>query len=91
MADAMSVKDVWDDGVNARLVAGHYGYTSDELAPTRGFWRNDGTVLKKLSEVQELLEKFGDPEKKIRVVFDYDPNYPRALIQVWGLRSYSLE
>ena len=85
MADAMSMKDVWDDGVNARLVAEHYGYTSDELAPTRGFWRNDKTVLKRLSEVQVLLEQFSDPGKKIRVVFDYDPDYPRALIQVWGI------
>lgn len=78
---------VWEDGVNPAMIAEHFGYSVDELAPTRGFWENNGEVLKRLSGVQEALEKFRDPKKKIRVIFDYDPDYPRALVQIWGMAS----
>ncbi len=29
-------------------------------------------------------------ERKIRVVFDYDPDYPRAVLQIWGLQPATL-
>lgn len=74
--------------INTAAVLAHYGYEPGRLAPTRGIWENDSAAIQRLSKLPELLERYGDG--KLRVVFDYDPEYPRALIQVWGLRKVSL-
>lgn len=74
--------------IDIASVLAHYGYTSEKTAPTRGVWANDGTALQRLSSLPELLEQH--ESGKLRIVFDYDPEYPKALIQVWGLRKVSL-
>ena len=79
---------LWVDGVNSSIVYAHYGYVKD-LAISAGFWRNDGTIFQKLAQVPELIERYG--KGKIRAIFDYDPDYPRALIQIWGLPSPDLQ
>ena len=75
---------LWVDGVNSGIVLEHYGHVKDIMVHT-GFWRNDGTIFQKLAQVPELIEKYG--KGKIRAIFDYDPDFPRALIQIWGLKS----
>lgn len=74
--------------IDAASVLAHYGYTPEKAAPARGIWANDDTVLQRLSKLPELLEQHGSG--KLRIVFDYDPEYPKALIQVWGLRKVNL-
>lgn len=79
---------LWVDGVNSGLVLDHYGYVKDVMVHT-GFWRNDGTIFQKLAQVPELIERYGNG--KIRAIFDYDPDFPRALIQIWGLPAPDLK
>lgn len=73
---------LWPDGVNSRMVLEHYGYKKDHDGP-RGFWRNDGTVFQRFCEIPEVIQQFG--RGKVRVIFDYDPDFPRALVQILGL------
>ena len=63
----------------------HFGYQKDSAAPALGNWANDGTAFRRLASLPEVLERFSNPEIRIRVVFDYDPAFPRALLQVWGM------
>lgn len=66
-----------------RDIAEHYGYT--ETANTTGCWQIDETTLERLKTLPEVL----DPKRKIRITFDYDPDFPRALIQIWtGVKEY---
>lgn len=68
----------------------HFGYQKGSAAPAVGNWANDGTVFNRLGSLPEVLERFADPQKKIRVIFDYDPNFPRTLLQVWGMSEVGL-
>jgi hypothetical protein len=62
----------------------HYGYT--ESAHASAYWEINENTLERLKLLPEAL----DPKKKIRVTFDYDPDFPRALIQVWdGVRDFT--
>ena len=73
---------LWPDGVNSRMVLEHYGYKRDLDGP-RGFWSNDGTIFERFCKIPEVIQQFGNG--KIRVIFDYDPDFPRALVQILGL------
>lgn len=76
-----------DDGFNPGKVLGHYGYDASAArsgSVMLGFWQND-EVMKKLALLPELLEKHRSSNGKVRITFDYDPEFPRALVQVWGL------
>ena len=61
----------------SREVAERYGYTS--LANKRGMWPVQPGVLQNLALLPQAL----DESKKIRIIFDYDPNFHRALVQVF--------
>lgn len=76
------MQDLWEDGVNSQTVLEHYGREMDVHA-MRGFWKNDDSVLENLKKIPELL----DAKEKIRITFDYDPDYPRALIQIRGFKK----
>lgn len=73
---------LWPDGVNSRMVLEHYGYERDHDGP-RGFWSNDGTIFQRFCEIPEVIQQFG--RGKVRVIFDYDPDFPRALVQILGI------
>ena len=74
-------------------VFAHFGYDHAKTPGVgSGCWPNDGkTIMRHLRALPEILEKYTDPKKKIRVVFDYDPDFPRALFQLWGLEDVDLE
>ena len=61
----------------SETVAAHYGYKS--LSSKRGMWPIAPGVLDRLSRLPEVL----DEKKKFRVIFDYDPEFQRALIQIF--------
>ena len=86
----MENETLWEDGTNGPRTLEHYGYSPEDYLTggvSRGFWPNDGTALEKLKNLPEYIQ-LAHPAQKIRIVFDYDPEYPRALIQVfsgkWG-------
>ena len=71
----------------------HFGYeVKHESGVGTGCWSNDGkTIMQNLRALPEILEQFSDPKKRIRVVFDYDPDFPRALFQFFELESPAAE
>ena len=71
----------------------HFGYeVKHESGVGAGCWPNDGeTIMRRLRFLPEILEGYTDPAKKIRVVFDYDPDFPRALFQIFELESSTAE
>ncbi len=64
-----------------------YGYSVP--APTIGRWPVSG-ALDRLSSLPKALRLMGAGEQKIRIVFDYDPDLPEALLQIWGLHIATL-
>lgn len=66
----------------------HFAYGN--TAPTNGIWPNDGTALGRLGKLPEVLHLCQAEKKKIRIVFDYDPDFPKALLQIWGLEPATL-
>ena len=61
----------------------HFGYENVH-APKHGTgcWANDGeTIPRNIQELPEALELIVEPNEKVRLIFDYDPNFPRALFQ----------
>lgn len=81
--------------VNAEMVMAHYGYSGDGLGSVEagtmtGIWPVNGNdlfppAIQRLASLQEVLEQYHDPKKKLRVIFDLDPEFPVALVQVSGL------
>lgn len=67
------------------IILKHYGYDSECVAPMMGIWRNDGTALSRLISLPDALGLYKAEQRKIRVIFDYDPDYPWAVLQIWGL------
>lgn len=83
-------KPVWEDGITPSMVMKHYGYDNNDKTHAVGMWLNDDTVFQKLRELSDVVERFSDPRKKIRIIFDYDPDFPRALLQIWGMSAVEI-
>lgn len=65
-----------ENGLTRQSVAEHYGYST--VANKLGCWKIETGALDRLAFLPEVL----DPKKKFRVTFDYDPEFPRALLQI---------
>ncbi len=68
------------DGKMSQLaseVAEHYGYS--DISTFRGMWPIQPSVLEKIKLLPEVL----DETKKFRVIIDYDPEFTRALVQIF--------
>lgn len=90
MNNTFSTPKEWSADATRKETFEHYDYVY-ERAPEYGVgcWANDGeTIMRNIRALPEILEQFTDPEKKIRIIFDYDPNFPRALFQLWGLQKH---
>lgn len=72
---------------NTKDALKHYGYPED--TPDKdvgiGLW-DKSDALDRLAKLPEMLPHL-DGNKKIRVVFDYDPDFPKALLQITGLKD----
>lgn len=72
---------------NTKDALKHYGYPED--TPDKdvgiGLW-DKSDALDRLAKLPEMLP-YLDGDKKIRVVFDYDPDFPKALLQITGLKD----
>lgn len=66
----------------------HYGYPED--TPDKGIavgnWEKDD-AFERLAFLPELIP-YLDKSKKVKIIFDYDPDYPRALLQVTGQKPF---
>lgn len=79
-------------GTSAEVLE-HFGY-ADGLSPDVGIgcWPNDvDLILARLAMLLEVLRQRDALKRTIRIVFDYDPDFPRALLQVWGLETISAD
>lgn len=69
---------------NPKDVFEHYGYEYDNPLQGVGIWANE-TVIQRLKNLPAIFEQYGYEKRKVKIIFDYDPDFPRALLQVWGL------
>lgn len=66
----------------------HFGYTESDVRQEGlwvGLWKVEDGILDKLRKLPDVL----DEKQKVRIVFDYDPNFPRAVIRVTGVKGGS--
>lgn len=73
-----------DEHISPKDVFEHYGYEYDNPLHGVGLWSNE-TVIKRLENLSSLVEQYAYGKQKVKIIFDYDPDFPRALLQVWGL------
>lgn len=66
-----------EDILNSQKTAEHYGYFL--IASKRACWKNEPGVLENIRLLPEVLSE----DKKFRVIIDYDPEFPRVLVQVF--------
>lgn len=88
-----AVRREWDKDATRDETFKHFGYENVH-APKHGTgcWANDGeTIPRNIQELPEALELIVEPNEKVRIIFDYDPNFPRALFQIWGLQKHDRE
>lgn len=74
----------WQDGMDSETVLKHYGYEDTEDI-AHGFWRKEVAPewFKNISKMEM------DWTKKIQVIFEYDPDFPRAYLRVTGMKQFS--
>lgn len=93
MNNTFSTPKQWPKDAARDETYAHFGYEVKlEPGVGAGCWPNDGeTIMRHLRVLPEILENYTDPKKRIRVVFDYDPDFPRALFQVWGMETMTMD
>ena len=85
------VGKVWEDGMNRAKVMEHYGYKdTQEAHVAMGFWKKE-SVPERIGLLSEGLLSALDFKKKIRVIFEYDPDFPRAYLRVEGTKEVNVE
>ncbi|MCD7919502.1 MAG: hypothetical protein LUG45_05415 [Clostridiales bacterium] len=58
-------------------LAGHFGYDAKTMPPCVGNWPRE-KAMEYLTRLSEVL----DENRKFRVTVDYDPEFPRVLLQI---------
>ena len=66
-----------ENGLDAQKIAEHYGYS--KVSPMHGCRKFEAGALEQLRHLPEVL----DETKKIRIIFDYDPELSRVLVQIF--------
>ena len=65
-------------GPTLQEVMAHFGYeTIGEWSST---WLNRPGQIERLSELPEFIKMLG-VDRRYRIIFDYDPAYPKMLLQ----------
>lgn len=82
---------MWHDGMSRKKVLEHYGYEdTKERNVAMGFWKTE-TVPERIRSLSDALNGTLDFEKKIRVIFEYDPDFPRAYLRIEGTKAVNME
>lgn len=74
--------------VSRKQILEHFGYTESDVRQEGlwvGLWKVEDGILDKLRKLPDVL----DEKQKVRIIFDYDPNFPRAVIRVTGVKGGS--
>lgn len=75
-------KDVFAEtyGVSEKEIWEHYGYDMEKIHAEGGFgiWPRE-KAFENLKGIADFV-KFVDKNKKARIVFEYDPDFPAAVI-----------
>ena len=73
----------WEDNTTPELINAHFGYTDhlDIATHPHGYWPLD-TVMDRLPKLTDFLAQEGLLKEKFRIVLDYDPEFPRAMVHV---------
>ncbi|MDE6617146.1 MAG: hypothetical protein K2K35_11310 [Lachnospiraceae bacterium] len=73
--------------MNPEKVCNHYGYIYDKKAGhAEGFWKKE-SVPENIRKLSGALSGCLDYDKKIQVIFEYDPDFPRAYLKISGLKD----
>lgn len=67
----------WLGGVSHQEILDHYGDIS--CHGEKSYWPKD-TVLKRVAMLPEVLRGQNAEKKAFRIVIDYDPDFPDALV-----------
>lgn len=69
----------------------HYGY-EDMREPhvAMGFWPKE-SVPGRIEKLSENLLSVLDFNKKVQVIFEYDPDFPRAYLRIKGTKDVDTE
>ncbi len=81
----------WNDGMSREAVLEHYGYEDiQEPHVAMGFWTK-GSVPGRIENLSDALTKVLDFKKRIRVIFEYDPDFPRAYLRIEGTKEVNVK
>lgn len=82
---------MWEDGMSREAVLEHYGYDdTDEAHVAMGFWKKE-SVPEQIGKLSDALTETLDFEKKVRVIFEYDPDFARAYLRVEGTKEVNMK
>ena len=76
----------WDDGLSTEEVCRHYGYSKPEGGVAQGFWKKKD-VPEQIGELSDVLLEIMDFNRRCQVIFEYDPDFPRAYLRIVGTDS----
>lgn len=84
-------KKLWHDGMSREAVLKHYGY-EDTMEPhvAMGFWTKE-SVPERIGKLSESLLSALDFNKKVQVIFEYDPDFPRAYLRIKGTKDVNMQ
>ena len=90
MAEMQTTKKVWEDGMSSEAVLEHYGY-EDTREPhvAMGFWPKE-SVPERIKNLSDGLLSAIDFNKKVQVIFEYDPDFPRAFLRINGTKDVNM-
>lgn len=71
-------------GPDAAEIAAHFGYKT--VCEWRSAWLNKPGQIERLAFLPEFLRFLG-LDKRCRITFDYDPDYPRMLLQAMVINA----
>ncbi len=84
-------KQLWHDGMCREAVLEHYGYEdTKEPHVAMGFWTKD-SVPERIKNLSDGILSAIDLKKKVQVIFEYDPDFPRAFLRIKGTKDVNAQ
>ena len=84
-------EQLWHDGMSSEKVLEHYGYEDiNEPHVAMGFWTKE-SVPERIKNLSDGLLSAIDLNKKVQVIFEYDPDFPRAFLRIKGTKEVNAQ
>ena len=82
---------MWHDKMSQEAVLEHYGYKdTEEPHVAMGFWTKE-SVPEHIKNLSDGLLSALDFNKKIQVIFEYDPDFPRAFLRIKWTKDVNIQ